>query len=345
MASTTLQNVSLGIRAIGSRTDFAGGAVTDLSAEDDRLINMVLDEGFFGGADSFEVVAGSAATMNVVVGSGSAKTDLYCVAGEDAGQGNYVVRLESATETFALTAADGSLARKDEIYVVVLDDAYDSSGKALAVLALRTGDPDASPSAPGPDAAWDASALLATIDVPASAADILACTITDERIASAVNVKATSAASADSATAADAVTGYVLPFLAIDGEVRASGFSMTVDSTWNTNDTWTFTPPASWSTDNYQLVISVTALYKGVSSLAGFNERILVDGTDYGYNETGRAIPDGEYVEISHSFTTYAAGGFWMSGAVDIDLEYYATGGSGQVRGCSISITAVRYVA
>lgn len=181
MATTTLQDVTLGIRGIGSRTNFAGGAVTDLTAEEDRFINKILSEGIIEPADSFKVVAGTAATMNVVVGSGAAKTDYYLVEGEDAGQGNYIVRMESATETFALTPANGSLARKDEVYIVVQDNAYDASARALPVLALRTGDAAASPTGPGPDAGWDASVLVATIDVPAAAADIVACTITDER--------------------------------------------------------------------------------------------------------------------------------------------------------------------
>ena len=181
MASTSLKDVSLGIRDIGARTDFAGGAVTDLSAEEDRFANIILSEGRITPTDAFIVAKGGAATMNVVVGSGAAKSDYYVVEGTGSGQGNYIVRLESATETFSLGAADPSNARKDEVYIVVLDNVYDSSGKALAVLAVRQGDPAASPSAPGPDPSWDAYALLATVDIPASASDILACTVTDER--------------------------------------------------------------------------------------------------------------------------------------------------------------------
>jgi hypothetical protein len=85
-----------------------------------------------------------------------------------------------------ITAADASLARKDEVYIVTRDDAYDSSGYALPSLAVRTGTAAGTPAAPGPDAAWDAYLLLATIDVPASAADILACTITDNRVYSGI---------------------------------------------------------------------------------------------------------------------------------------------------------------
>ena len=186
MATTSLKDVSLGIRDIGDRTDFAGTpAAADLSAEEDRLANALFTEGFISPTTSFEVNKGSAATMNVVVGSGASKTDLYIVPGTTAGQGNYIVRLEAATETFSIAAADPSNARIDEVYIVVQDNAYDSSGRALAVLAVREGDPASSPSAPGPDAGWDAYSLIATVDVPAAAADIIGCTVTDERTVSA----------------------------------------------------------------------------------------------------------------------------------------------------------------
>ena len=181
--ATTYTDATMGARAIGARTDNAGSGVTDVSAEEDRYPQVIFEEGWLKPSGAFQPVAGAGATMNVVIGSGSAKTDYYVVAGDIAGQGNYIVRLAGTTQTIALNAADGSLARKDEIYLVVLDDAYDSTGLALPRFAYRDGTPAASPSAPGPDASWDAYVLLATIDVPAAAADILACTITDERTA------------------------------------------------------------------------------------------------------------------------------------------------------------------
>jgi len=186
--ATTYTDATMGARAIGARTDNTGSDVTDLNAEEDRYSQVILTEGWIKPADSFEPVAGSAATMNVIIGSGTAKADFYCVEGNIAGQGMYLVRHDPTTTTVALNAADGSLARKDEIYLVVLDDAYDSTGLALPRLAYRDGTPAASPSVPGPDASWDAYVLLATIDVPAAAADILACTITDERIASTLAI-------------------------------------------------------------------------------------------------------------------------------------------------------------
>jgi hypothetical protein len=56
---------------------------------------------------------------------------------------------------------------------------------------VRGGVAAPSPSAPGVDAEWTASVLLATIDIPAAAADITACTITDERAMSQLVVDAT----------------------------------------------------------------------------------------------------------------------------------------------------------
>lgn len=188
MPSTSYTDVTMGARTIGARTDSAGTPVTDLSAEEDRYPVVILGEGYLTPTDAFLPAGSGGANMNVIIGSGSAKTDYYVVAGDIAGQGQYMVRLASATETVTLDAADGSLDRIDEIWLVVLDDAYDSSGLALPRLGYRKGDAAASPTAPGPDAGWDAAVKLCTIDVPAGAADITECTVTDNRAASALSV-------------------------------------------------------------------------------------------------------------------------------------------------------------
>src|SRR5690606_22951778 len=159
-------------------TNFTGDvAVNDLSAEEDRLIQSILSEGVIKPYNGFNVAAGGPATMNVVVGSGSAKTDLAAVVGTTPGQGTYLVRLDDGTKTIALDAADPSLSRIDQIYLVVLDYLYDSSGFAVPVLAVRRGDAAASPSEPGPDAGWDAYVLLANVTIPAGAPNITAATI------------------------------------------------------------------------------------------------------------------------------------------------------------------------
>lgn len=190
MATTTYTNLSMSVRNIGARTDSAASPVDDLSAEEDRLIHEILTAGVLTDANAFLPARGLAASMNVIIGSGVAKSDLYVVPGLVSGQGTYVVRLEAATQTIALGAADGSLARIDEVYIVIRDNVYDGSGLGIVQLATRKGDAAASPSAPGPDGTWDAYALIASIEVPAAAADILACTLTDERATARLNLVA-----------------------------------------------------------------------------------------------------------------------------------------------------------
>lgn len=188
MPTTSFQDATFGARAIGNRTDSSGTAAVDLTAEEDRFDNLDIGEGFITPADSFLVAA--ATVWNVDIGSGTSDTDLYIVEGELPGQGNYIVRLDQAGASITLTAADGSNPRKDEIWLLVADIDYDGGSVSLPRLALRTGDAAASPVAPGPDAAWDSAVLLATIDLPTAAANIGACTITDERAKAALVIDA-----------------------------------------------------------------------------------------------------------------------------------------------------------
>jgi len=208
VATTTYTDATMGARAIGARTDSGGTPVTDVSAEEDRYAHVLFGEGKLS-ADAFVPAAGAGATMDVDFGSGVAKADYYVVAGNDAGQGNYVVRLAAASETVTLAAADGSLPRIDEVYLVVQDNAYDASGNALPRFGLRTGTAAASPAVPGPDAGWDAYVLLASIAVPAAAADIVACTITDERNDSILAMRQATVANGLTVTGDIAVTGNV----------------------------------------------------------------------------------------------------------------------------------------
>lgn len=181
MPTTTLTEFTGAIDSIAARTDAAGAAVDDWSAEERRMNHMLFGSGVFL-TTHWQVVAGAAATMNVVVGSGSAQTDLAMVPGLNVGQGKYLVRMDEVSKTVTLNAADPSLGRRDEIYLVVSDNLYDGSGRSLPRLALRTGDASGSPAAPGPDANWDAYLLLAEVLVPGGAADILGATITDKRV-------------------------------------------------------------------------------------------------------------------------------------------------------------------
>jgi hypothetical protein len=177
MATTTYVDFTAAVRGIGNRTDAAGLAVGDISAEEDRLAQATLTEGAVtAGAFVVKAVVGS---MNVEVGSGSAKSDLYAVAGDIAGQGVYLARLDQTPVTVTVPAADASQVRTDEVWLVVADSAYDGGTVSLPRLSLRKGDPGLG--APGPDVGWKAAAKLATIVVPAGAIEITAGDITDER--------------------------------------------------------------------------------------------------------------------------------------------------------------------
>ncbi len=183
MPTTQVTEITSSVDAIAARTDSAGAAVTpDWAAEERRMDHETGFPGVIEPADSYQVVAGAAATMNIVVGSGTAKTDLALVQGNIGGQGMYLVRLDEVTVTIALDAADPSDPRIDEVYLVVYDNIYDSTSRSLPRLAVRKGDAAASPSLPGADAAWEAFLLLSEITIPAAAADILAATFVDKRV-------------------------------------------------------------------------------------------------------------------------------------------------------------------
>lgn len=182
MPTTTYTDFSAGVRDIGERTDAAGTPVVDLSAEEDRYSQIVLGPGVLQ-FDSFYPLPGAALSWNVVLGSGDAKHDYALVPSLTAEQGNYLVRMADPNKTVTLAAADPSLPRIDEIYLVVQDNNYDLSGVALPRLAVRRGDAAGTPTAPGPDASWKAFLLLATVTLPGGAADITGCTVTDSRSA------------------------------------------------------------------------------------------------------------------------------------------------------------------
>ncbi len=197
MPSTTYFDETFGVRAIGLRTDNAGAGVSpDLTAEEDRFESADIAAGYVTPAEAFEVV--EATVWNVTVGSLATDVDVYAVTGTAAGQGTYIVRMDQAGDTLTIAAADPTDPRIDEIYLVVADNDYDSGTESLPRLAVRGGDAAPSPSVPGVDAEWKASVLLATIDIPAAAANIGACTITDERAMSQLIVDAPTLQGSDS---------------------------------------------------------------------------------------------------------------------------------------------------
>lgn len=181
-------DTKIDVRAIGARTDKVGTAVTDMSAEEERFANIFVSEGWIAPTDAFEPVA--ATSWNINLGSGTTDTDYYVVEGLGVGQGHYVVRLDQAGDIVSIDAADLSNPRYDEIYVIVQDDAYDSTGITAARFAVRRGDAGPSPLVPGPDNTWLAYALLAQVYVPAGASSIAECTVYDSRVQSQSNADA-----------------------------------------------------------------------------------------------------------------------------------------------------------
>lgn len=172
----------MSVNVLGSRTDAAGVAVSDFSAEEARFYNEILNEGYLKPATSFKVNAQAAPAMSVKVGSTTAKADYYVVSGEVGGQGTYIVRLDAVSSDVTIDASDASQIRTDEIYLVVRDHAYDISSRVLPQIAYRKG--DLGGVNPGPDTQWKASVLLARIAVGIAATTITNANITDMRTAS-----------------------------------------------------------------------------------------------------------------------------------------------------------------
>ncbi len=184
MPTTTYVSPLVSVSALGARTDVAGVAVTDWTAEESRLLSAILTRGYVKPTNAF-VVAPQTPTpnMTVKVGSGTAKADYYVVAGTIAGQGNYLVRLDVTSQNVTIDPADASQARTDEVYLVVRDNAYDLSGRVLPQLGYRKG--DLGGANPGPDAAWRAWELLSRVPVAANATAIS--TVTDERVPAGIS--------------------------------------------------------------------------------------------------------------------------------------------------------------
>src|SRR6476646_2652898 len=182
MATTSYTDSTFSANIIGARTDTTGAAVTDTTAEEARLLASMLSQGYLTPSNAFVVAAQASPNMTVKVGSGTAKTDYYAVSGTVAGQGNYIVRLDAASQNVTISAADASQVRTDEIYLVVRDNLYDTSSRALPQIGYRAG--TLGGANPGPDATWKAYVLLARITVAAGATSITSGNITDQRAAS-----------------------------------------------------------------------------------------------------------------------------------------------------------------
>lgn len=178
--TTTYVDSTFSANVIGARTDTSGSAVTDLSAEEARFSTLTVAEGYMT-TNAFKVAAQTSPDMTVKVGSGVAKVDYFCIAGEVAGQGNYIVRLDAVSQNVTIDAADAAQTRIDEVYLVVRDNVYDISSRALPQIAYRKG--DVGGGNPGVDTSWRASAMLARVTVLANATTITNSNISDQRSA------------------------------------------------------------------------------------------------------------------------------------------------------------------
>jgi len=182
MPTTQITEITASVDTVGSRTNSAGSGVSpDWSSEERRMgiLGQFAAGGIITPVAGWQVVAGGGGTMNIVVGSGATKVDIAALIGTVAGQGAYLARLDQTSVTIALDAAHATLARIDEVYLVVYDNAYDSTSRVLPRLVVRKGDNGGGN--PGVDSAWKASLLLSRINIPGGAANIAACTFTDLR--------------------------------------------------------------------------------------------------------------------------------------------------------------------
>jgi hypothetical protein len=178
--TTTITESTFSAAVLGARTDSAGAAATDTTAEEARLWASIFSgSGYITPTTAFQVTAQSSPNMTVKVGSGTSKADHYLVAGTASGQENYVARLDVSSQNITISAADASQTRTDEIYLVVYDNAYDSTSRVLPRFGYRKG--DLGGANPGPDSTWKAYALLARITVAAGVTSITNANISDQR--------------------------------------------------------------------------------------------------------------------------------------------------------------------
>lgn len=254
MPSTTYTDFDHGLREIQGRTDSAGTDIIDMPLVEDRMIHAILTEGFLT-ADAFVVEADSPASMDVIVGSGTANADVYVVEGDDAGQWPYTVQLQATTVTVTLDAADASDARTDEIWLVVQDKNHDASGNGLARVAYRKG--DAGGGAPGADSSWKAAVLLASVAVGAGVTEVTDSDITDERAAAALID-----------TLQDSFTGS----LVVKNSAEAASFDTGGAGAWEDALTVDLTVP-SWS--GWDIDVLTTFEHIGADNL---DWRIVIDG-------------------------------------------------------------------
>jgi hypothetical protein len=249
--------------ALQARTDEVGAAEDDFDGQDARSFLRLFTAGVVTPADAFLVAERAAgANMSVDVCSGTA-WDLAVVEGDDAGQFHYAAAIGDATVNATIEAADLSNSRIDGVFLVVQDDAFDSSGNVVPRIAIVDGTPASSPSAPSPDGSWTASLRLADILVPAGTTDIENADITDQRVRARVVDDGVSTDSIQDG----AVTGAKIAGTAIASHlVRARVQDLTgsgISTTEATEMSATLSIPADWGTYDIEAWLSASVYRSG----------------------------------------------------------------------------------
>lgn len=169
---------SLKVSYIGGRTDSAGAGQTDIDQEELRLLTgALLRQGLLPNTvdmtpnpNGFRVRQNTGVDMNVKVGSTTTQRDAYVLRGNSAGQGAYILRLDTTGLVVSVPATDPALAQRYGVYAWIDDTAYaGSAGRAYAGVSCLRGTPSASPTTPAASAVWSAWALLWEFQLPAAA--------------------------------------------------------------------------------------------------------------------------------------------------------------------------------
>lgn len=172
---------SLKVYAIGGRTDSAGTAQPDQDQEETRLpLGILLRQGLtphlttgVPNPNAFRPRQNTGADMNLLIGSGTTKIDGLVLRGNTAGQGTYLLRLDSAGLLKAVPATDPTNPARYGVFAFIDDAAYagDASRQYADISCIR-GTPAGSPTTPTALATWSAWALLWEFQLPALAAAI-----------------------------------------------------------------------------------------------------------------------------------------------------------------------------
>lgn len=197
---------SLKCFAIANRTDSAGVAQVDTDWEELRLIvGSLLRQGLLPNmldatpnTLGFQARQNTGTDMNVKVGSGTTQRDAYVLRSTVAGQGAYILRLDTAGLVVSVPATDASLPARYGVYAFIDDAGYaGDASRAYAGVSCIRGTPNASPTTPTALTVWSASVLLWEFQLPALAAAV-------------TNVILDSATSFDRRTTADLLPQNVL---------------------------------------------------------------------------------------------------------------------------------------